>query len=150
MPERTSDGNWKWGNIKKKSRKELAQTVYGIWKGSGSKGSFHNFYHYGNGYRTSKKNKLKKETYLLNPLFVVSESIQFNRLVTSRKPYTLKDIDEYIDFVKKSKENPHFSKRYLNLLDKLYQRLQVLRVKMTRGIIKEIPAEVMDKIIPKR
>ncbi len=68
MPERTEDGKWKWGNIKRKSRKELSQTVYGIWKGTGSKGSFHNFYHYGNGFKTSRNDKVRKESFQLNPL----------------------------------------------------------------------------------
>ena len=73
MPERTSDGNWKWGNVKRKSRKELAHTVYGIWKGTGSKGSFSKFYHEGNPYgakhRKDHDKKHVKESYQLNPLF---------------------------------------------------------------------------------
>lgn len=56
MPERTSDGQWKWGNVTRKTKKELAQTVYGIWKSNGSKGSFHDFYHYGKSKNTIKEN----------------------------------------------------------------------------------------------
>lgn len=71
MPTKTKDGKWKWGNIKRNSRKELSQTVYGIWKGNGSKGSFSKFYHEGNPYgkehRKSNKNHVK-ESYQLNPL----------------------------------------------------------------------------------
>ena len=45
MPERTEDGQWRWGNVKRKTKKELAQTVYGIWVANGKKGSFHDFYY---------------------------------------------------------------------------------------------------------
>jgi len=61
MPEQTSDGQWKWGNVKRKSRKDLAKTVYGIWKGNGSKGSFHDFYHTGNEYGKPKGKKHSKK-----------------------------------------------------------------------------------------
>ena len=43
MPIKTSSGKWKWGNIERSSKKELVQTVYGIWKKNGSKGSFSDF-----------------------------------------------------------------------------------------------------------
>lgn len=43
MPVKTSSGKWKWGNIERDSKKELVQTVYGIWKKNGSKGSFSKF-----------------------------------------------------------------------------------------------------------
>lgn len=45
MPIKTSTGKWKWGNIERSSKKELAQTVYGIWKKNGSKGTFSDFWH---------------------------------------------------------------------------------------------------------
>ena len=45
MSIKTASGKWKWGNIERDSKKELAQTVYGIWKKNGSKGSFSDFYH---------------------------------------------------------------------------------------------------------
>ena len=43
MPVRTSSGKWRWGNVERDSKKELVQTVYGIWKKNGSKGSFSDF-----------------------------------------------------------------------------------------------------------
>lgn len=43
MPIKTSSGKWKWGNVERSSKKELVQTVYGIWKKNGSKGSFSDF-----------------------------------------------------------------------------------------------------------
>ena len=43
MPIKTSNGKWKWGNVERSSKKELVQTVYGIWKKNGSKGSFSDF-----------------------------------------------------------------------------------------------------------
>lgn len=43
MPIKTSSGKWKWGNVERDSKKELVQTVYGIWKKNGSKGSFSDF-----------------------------------------------------------------------------------------------------------
>ena len=43
MPIKTSSGKWKWGNVERSSKKELVQTVYGIWKKNGSKGSFSAF-----------------------------------------------------------------------------------------------------------
>lgn len=43
MPIRTKNGKWKWGNVERDSKKELVQTVYGIWKKNGSKGSFSKF-----------------------------------------------------------------------------------------------------------
>lgn len=43
MPIKTSSGKWKWGNVERSSKKELVQTVYGIWKKNGSKGSFSKF-----------------------------------------------------------------------------------------------------------
>ena len=45
MPIKTSNGKWKWGNVVRDTKKELAQTVYGIWKKNGSKGSFSSFWH---------------------------------------------------------------------------------------------------------
>ena len=65
MPERTEDGQWKWGNVKRKTKKELSQTVYGIWKQNGSKGSFHDFYHYGKTTGKSKKhlNEIKEYSF---------------------------------------------------------------------------------------
>ena len=45
MPIKSSSGKWKWGNIERDSKKELVQTVYGIWKKNGSKGSFSDFWH---------------------------------------------------------------------------------------------------------
>lgn len=35
---------WKWGNIERNSKKELAKTVYGIWLKNGKKGSFSKFW----------------------------------------------------------------------------------------------------------
>lgn len=43
MPIKTSSGKWKWGNVERSSKKELVQTVYGIWKKNGSKGLFSDF-----------------------------------------------------------------------------------------------------------
>jgi len=63
MPEPTNDGQWKWGNVKRKTRKELVQTVYGIWKANGSKGSFHDFYHYGKTKGKSKKHLKESRKY---------------------------------------------------------------------------------------
>lgn len=44
MPHKTKTG-WKWANIKRKTKGELAKTVYGIWKKNGSKGRFSDFWH---------------------------------------------------------------------------------------------------------
>lgn len=45
MPLKTSSGKWKWGNIERKTKGELVQVVYGIWKKNGSPGSFSSFWH---------------------------------------------------------------------------------------------------------
>lgn len=84
MPERTSDGGWKWGNVKRKSRKKLAQTVYGIWKSNGSKGSFSKFYHEGNsyGYKHRKdQKKHMKESYQYNPLNHIFEGKEVDMIL---------------------------------------------------------------------
>jgi hypothetical protein len=47
MPHKISSGEWRWGNIVRPTKKELVQTVYGIWKKNGSKGSFKKFWETG-------------------------------------------------------------------------------------------------------
>ena len=46
MPQKVGS-KWRWGNIERGSKKELAQTVYGIWKKNGSKGDFGDFWRKG-------------------------------------------------------------------------------------------------------
>ena len=46
MPHKVGS-KWKWGNVERSSKKELAQTVYGIWKKNGSKGDFGDFWRSG-------------------------------------------------------------------------------------------------------
>lgn len=60
MPFKTSSGKWKWGNVERNSKKELVQTVYGIWKKNGSKGSFSDFL---KGTNESILNASKKDWY---------------------------------------------------------------------------------------
>lgn len=43
MPHKVGN-KWKWGNVERNSKKELAQTVYGIWKKNGSRGDFETFW----------------------------------------------------------------------------------------------------------
>ena len=61
MPERTPDGQWRWGNIVRPTKGELVKVVYGIWVSQGKPGTFHDFWHSGNPYgEKGKKNKKKK------------------------------------------------------------------------------------------
>lgn len=46
MPQKVGS-KWRWGNVERGSKKELAQTVYGIWKKNGSKGDFGDFWRKG-------------------------------------------------------------------------------------------------------
>lgn len=46
MPHKVDKG-WKWGNIERPTKKELAQTVYWIWQKNGAKGSFNDFWETG-------------------------------------------------------------------------------------------------------
>ena len=46
MPHKVGS-KWKWGNVERSSKKELLQTVYGIWKKNGGKGSFSKFWRTG-------------------------------------------------------------------------------------------------------
>ena len=46
MPHKVGS-KWRWGNVERGSKKELAQTVYGIWKKNGSKGDFGDFWRKG-------------------------------------------------------------------------------------------------------
>ena len=71
MPIKTSDGKWKWGNVTRDTKKELAQTVYGIWKSNGSKGSFHDFYYGGH--------KKLSEQYSFLVFNLLSESHHFGQ-----------------------------------------------------------------------
>ena len=43
MPHKVGK-KWKWGNIERDSKEELAKTVYGIWVKNGKKGSFSRFW----------------------------------------------------------------------------------------------------------
>ena len=48
MPHKVpGEKKWRWGNIERSSKKELAKTVYGIWAKSGKKGSFSKFWNTG-------------------------------------------------------------------------------------------------------
>jgi hypothetical protein len=46
MPHKVDKG-WRWGNIERPTKKELAQTVYWIWQKNGAKGSFNDFWETG-------------------------------------------------------------------------------------------------------
>ena len=146
MPERTKSGKWKWGNVERNSRKELAQTVYGIWKGTGSKGSFHNFYHYGNGYRTAKKNKLRKEGYQLNPLL---ESSFFDKSLFFTKEVTSDDIKDICIRIKNNLDNPKINESRKEIMRKMYWELRLLRVKMRRNAVQKVPYKIVQSIIGK-
>jgi len=78
MPEQTSDGQWRWGNIKRKTKAELVKVVYGIWIGQGKPGTWHDFWHSGNPYgkKSKKKSKktLKKESINYSFIFPLSLS----------------------------------------------------------------------------
>lgn len=50
MPHKVGK-KWKWGNIERDSKQELAKVVYGIWAKGGKKGSFKDFWKTG---KTSK------------------------------------------------------------------------------------------------
>ena len=144
MPELTSDGKYKWGNVKRNSKKELAQTVYGIWKANGGKGSFHNFYHYGNPYGKSKKHKkeVKKESYNLNPL---SESSFWDRTLFDTEPVTINEIKSIRKNLKQQIyrcENPSYKKK----LENVYWNLKVLTVSMRREAINSVPLSLIEKI----
>ena len=49
-------GGWKWGNIERPTKQELARVVYGIWQGNGAKGKFEDFWETG-----KTTDKLKSE-----------------------------------------------------------------------------------------
>lgn len=44
MPHQMASGKWRWANIVRDTKKELVQTIYGIWKKNGSKGDFKDFW----------------------------------------------------------------------------------------------------------
>ena len=44
MPHKTKDGEWRWGNLVRKTKQELVRVVYGIWKKNGGKGDFKKFW----------------------------------------------------------------------------------------------------------
>lgn len=46
MPHKVA-GGWKWGNIERPTKQELAQTVYWIWQKNGAKGKFNDFWETG-------------------------------------------------------------------------------------------------------
>lgn len=46
MPHKVT-GGWKWGNIERPTKQDLAQTVYWIWQKNGAKGSFNDFWETG-------------------------------------------------------------------------------------------------------
>ena len=82
MPEQTEDGQWRWGNIKRKTKGELVKVVYGIWISQGKPGTWHDFWHSGNPYgkkskKTKKKNKgtVKKESLNYSFVFPLSLSL---------------------------------------------------------------------------
>lgn len=60
MPERTEDGQWRWGNIVRPTKGELVKVVYGIWISQGKPGSWHDFWHKGDPHYSEKKKKGKK------------------------------------------------------------------------------------------
>jgi len=148
MPELTSDGKWKWGNIKKNSRKELSQTVYGIWLGTGKKGSFHNFYHFGDPYgkkhRDQKKKKQVKESCFLNPLLESADF--FKRELFSKANVSIKELGSIINKLHIEKTNPRYSKSYRVLLDKKYWQFRSLRVRMRHKGINEVPLKLVERI----
>lgn len=83
MPERTEDGQWRWGNIKRKTKGELVKVVYGIWISQGKPGTWHDFWHSGNPYgkkskKSKKKNKgtVKKESFSYSFVFPYALSLQ--------------------------------------------------------------------------
>ena len=61
MPEQTEDGQWRWGNIKRKTKGELVRVVYGIWLSQGKPGTFHDFWHSGNPHAEKSKKKKKNK-----------------------------------------------------------------------------------------
>ncbi len=80
MPEQTEDGQWRWGNIKRKTKAELVKVVYGIWIGQGKPGTWHDFWYSGNPYgkksKKTKKNKaVKKESLNYSFIFPLSVSL---------------------------------------------------------------------------
>lgn len=52
MPHKVGK-KWKWGNIERDSKQELAKVVYGIWAKGGKKGSFKDFWKTGKTSRSS-------------------------------------------------------------------------------------------------
>lgn len=143
MPELTSDHKYKWGNVKRNSKKELAQTVYGIWKANGSKGSFHNFYHYGNPYGKSKKHKKSvKESYQLNPIL---ESSFWDRPLFSKEPVTIDEVKSIWRNLKKQIETTN-NKEHKKQLENIYWNLRLLTVKMRRSAINKVPLSLIEKI----
>ena len=93
MPIKTKSGKWKWGNVERDSKKELVQTVYGIWKKNGSKGSFSDFlkgmhesvlneakanlkdklYFHGSAFKSLYEDKTIKPPSYSRPFFVTSD-----------------------------------------------------------------------------
>lgn len=74
MPHKVGKNKWKWGNIERSSKGDLAKTVYGIWRKNGGKGDFGTFWRTG---KTSSKSRKKDESYnTLRPLdFRINKAI---------------------------------------------------------------------------
>ena len=62
MPHKVA-GGWKWGNIERSTKKELAQTVYWIWQKNGAKGKFNDFWETGkvSGSKDAEKHEKKEK-----------------------------------------------------------------------------------------
>lgn len=62
MPHRVT-GGWKWGNIERPTKKELAQAVYWIWQKNGAKGKFNDFWETGkvSGSKDAENHEEKEE-----------------------------------------------------------------------------------------
>ena len=98
MPHKVGKNKWKWGNIERSSKGDLAKTVYGIWRKNGGKGDFGTFWRTG---KTSSSKSKKNES--LHPLdFQINKAIQdsYLSMYSSNHPSVDEDFSSFTDRAK--------------------------------------------------
>lgn len=95
MPVKTKSGKWRWGNVERDTKKDLAQTVWGIWKKNGSKGDFGKFF------KTGKVNESDLQPNFKQIGFPDTEiSVLKSREEKDLPIYTTRVADDFSDFRK--------------------------------------------------
>lgn len=135
MPLKTSGGKWKWGNIERSSKKELVQTVYGIWKKNGSKGSFSDFWH--------GKHKVNEDyASIYSSLTVKEKNTEFGKVwfiseINGLFSFSLYRYDDDLDdiylsdvVVRKEDRGKGFGNKILELAEKAARKMNAKEIRL--------------------